>query len=64
MEMLRLRHLKGPFFVVHCGAEVQRIVGSLLSGYCVPPRLPHQYAWRSTDVCVEELDVMQQKPCF
>lgn len=64
METGRLRHLKGPFFVVRCGAEVQRIVRSLLSGYCVPPRRPHQYAWRSTDVCVEELDVMQQKPCF
>lgn len=50
--------------MVHCGAEVQRIVGSLLSGYCVPLRLPHQYAWRSTDVCVEELDVMQQSLGF
>lgn len=47
-------------FAVHCGAKVQCIVGSLLSGYCVPLRLPHQYAWRSTDVCVEELDATQK----
>lgn len=64
MENVAISVFERPLFAVHCGAKVQCIVGSLLSGYCVPLRLPHQYAWRSTDVCVEELDAMPKSFAF